>query len=632
MAKKQFKAESKRLLDLMIHSIYTNKDIFLRELISNASDALDKRHYLSITDSSYPVEPDQLKIRIEVDAQKRTITFSDTGCGMNSEELESNLGTIARSGSLDFKKGLTDQKDVDIIGQFGVGFYSAFMVASRITVESKRYDAKEGYAWISSGEDGYVINPIEMDSVGTKIIIELKENTEDENLDEYLEVYKIKQLVKKYSDYVRYPIEMEVEVSKPSEKEDEKPEMIKEVQILNSMVPLWKRNKTDISADEYNEFYKNKFMDWENPQKTIHYSIEGLTSYNALLYIPSKAPYNFYSSDYSNGLQLYSKGVFIMDNATDLLPNYFRFVKGLIDSDDLNLNISREILQQDRQLKTMAKSIEKKIKSTLGEMLENEREEYEKFYVNFGLQLKYGMYEDYGMHKETLQDLILFYSSHEEKYVTLAEYVARMQEGQEFIYFASGDSIDQIKKLPQIERLTEKNYEVLYFMDDVDEFAINVLQKYQEKTFKSINQGDLDLDSEEQKKEKEEKTEANKSLLEAMKEALKEKVKDVKISSRLKSHPVCLVSEEGISLEMEKVLAQMPNQGQNAKAQRILEINPDHDIFNTLKNIYETKPELISDYTQLLYTQAELIEGFKIEDPIEYANSICKLMIQANLK
>ncbi len=629
MAKKQFKAESKRLLDLMIHSIYTNKEIFLRELISNASDALDKRYYLSLTDENQRVDKSELKIRIDLDKDNRTITLTDSGIGMTQEELETNLGTIAHSGSLEFKQKLEEgTSDVDIIGQFGFGFYSAFMVAQRIIVETRSAQSEQGYSWISNGEDGYTISPIMKETVGTKIILELKEESEDDKVDEYLDEYTIKNLIRKYSDHVRWPIEMEVETTKTVEGKDE-PETVKEIQTLNSMVPLWKRNKSEIKEDEYNEFYKNKFMDWENPAKVMHYSVEGTTSYNALLFIPAKTPYNFYSADYEPGLQLYCKGVFIMDKAKDLVPDYFRFVRGLVDSDDLNLNISREILQQDRQMKTLAKSIEKKIKNTLEDMLKNDREKYEEFFKNFGLSLKFGVYQDYGMHKDQLQDLLLFKSTHNDEYTTLDEYVSRMKEGQDQIYFASGESIELIKKLPQMEKLQGKGYEVLYFTDDVDEFAANIMMEYKEKKFKSINQGDLDLDDEEEKKAKEEKTQENKSMLDKMKEALGEKVKEVRLSSRLKSHPVCLVSDEGLSMEMEKVLNQMPNQNE-VKAGKILEINPDHEIFATLQKIYDKHPELMDEYTDLLYTQAMLIEGYKIEDPIAYANQVCDLMIRAN--
>ncbi len=628
MAKKQFKAESKRILDLMIHSIYTNREIFLRELISNASDALDKRYYTSITDEKLRVERDDLKIMIDIDEENRSLTITDTGIGMTQEELENNLGTIAKSGSLEFKKNLeAASSDIDIIGQFGVGFYSAFMVAKKIIVESKSITSTQAFAWTSSGEDGYTINEITKEDVGTKIILFLKDDTDEESFKEFLEEYTIKQLIKKYSDYVRYPIQMLCSTSKPKADNPEEYEETIELETLNSMIPLWKRDKKDITEEEYNEFYKSKFTDWQNPHKVIHYNIEGTISYNALLYIPSKAPYNFYNSDYETGLQLYSKGVFIMDHAKDLIPDYFRFVKGLVDSDDLNLNISREILQQDRQMKALGKSVEKKIKSTLEDMLKNDREQYEKFYEQFGLNLKYGMYQNYGMHKDVLKDLILFKTTKEKKYVSLAEYVERMPEDQKFIYYVVGNKMETIDKLPQMEKIQDKGIEVLYLMDDVDEFALSVLHTYNEKEFKSINQGDLDLDTEEEKQHKEETIKENKSLLDALKEALKDKVKDVRISSRLKSNPVCITSEDGVSVEMEKVLAANP-MGQDVKANKILEINPDHAIFKTLQKTYETNPEQLSVYGDVLYNQGLLIAGLSVEDPVDYANKVCQLMSQ----
>ncbi len=627
MAKKQFKTESKRLLDLMINSIYTNREIFLRELISNASDALDKRHYLSITDDAHRINKEELKIELTIDKENRKLILTDTGIGMNQDELEHNLGTIAHSGSLEFKKKLEEAKEVDIIGQFGVGFYSAFMVAKMITVNSKSAHETQAYRWESTGEDGYTISLSDKFTTGTEIILTLKDNTDTENYDEYLETYTLKQLIKKYSDYVRYPIGMLVETSHKKEDSDEY-ETVLEHQIVNSMIPLWKRNKKDVTEDEYKDFYRNKFFSFDEPAKTIHYSLEGNVSYNALLYVPSKAPYNFYSSEYEPGLQLYCKGVFIMDKAKDLLPNYFRFVKGLIDSNDLNLNISREILQQDRQMKTMAKSIEKKIKGALEDLLKNDREKYEEFYKSFGLQLKYGVYEDFGAHKETLQNLILFKSTHEDKYVTLHEYVERMKEGQDLIYYACGQSIEQINLLPQMERLKDKGYEVLYFTDEVDEFSTFSLQEFEGKKFKSIAQGDLNLDSEEEKQEIEKKKEENKDLLSSMKDALSGAVADVRISSRLKTHPVCLVSDEGISLEMEKVLAQNP-EANGIKASRILEINPNHPIFATLQNLKNNQSTL-NLYTNILYNQALLIEGLSIDNPVEYANQICDLMSKMN--
>lgn len=630
MAKKQFKAESKRLLDLMINSIYTNNEIFIRELISNASDALDKRYYLSLTNEEYKTDKKDLKITIETDKENHTLTIKDTGIGMNDEDLDKNLGTIAKSGSLEFKNELEKAtKNIDIIGQFGVGFYSAFMVAKRIIVMSKKVGSDKAYQWVSSGEDGYTISEIDKENYGTTIILELKEDTKDEKYSSFLEDYEIKNLIKKYSDYVRYPIEMEVEVSKPKVDNDQEFETVKELQTLNSMVPIWKKNKKKIKAEEYNEFYKSKFMDWQDPQKVIHYAVEGNISYTALLFIPSVAPYNFYNADYEGGLQLYSKGVFIMDNAKDLIPDYFKFVKGLIDSDDLNLNISREILQQDRQVKALAKSIEKKIKSYLEDMLKNEREEYEKLFDNFGLNMKFGIYKDYGLHKDILQDLILFRSNKEGKYVTLKEYVDRMKEDQKAIYYVCGKNIEEIQKLPQMEKINDKEIEVLYFLDDVDEFMINIMQTYADKPFKSVNKGDLDLDSEEEKQALNQKQEENKNMLEAMKSALSNKVKDVRISSRLKQNPICLVSDDGLSIEMEKILSQGPN-AQQIKANKILEINPEHEVFQTLKDINDNHPELLADYSNILYDQALLIEGMPIEDPVAYANKICDLMIKAN--
>ena len=623
MEKKQFKTESKRLLDLMINSIYTNREIFLRELISNASDALDKRHYLSITDDQHRLNKEDLKIEISIDKENRTLTITDTGIGMTQEELENNLGTIAHSGSLEFKKTLEEAKEIDIIGQFGVGFYSAFMVAKQITVNSKSCHSDQAYRWESTGEDGYVISLSDKFTTGTEIILTLKDNTETENYDEYLETYTLKQLIKKYSDYVRYPIGMMIETSHKKEDSDEVVTAL-EHQVVNSMVPLWKRSKKDVTEEEYKDFYRSKFFAFDEPAKTIHYSLEGNISYSALLYIPTKAPYNFYSSEYESGLQLYCKGVFIMDKAKDLLPSYFRFVKGLVDSNDLNLNISREILQQDRQMKTMARSIEKKIKSGLEDLLKNEREKYEEFFQSFGLQLKYGLYEDFGSHKDVLQDLVLFKSSLEEKYVTLKEYVERMKENQDLIYYACGQTIEQINQLPQMERLKDKGYEVLYFLDDVDEFATLTLQEYGGKKFKSIAQGDLNLDTEEEKQEIEKKKEENKDLLTSMKDALMGAVTDVRISSRLKTHPVCLVSDEGISLEMEKVLAQNPD-NPGIKASRILEINPNHPVFAALQRL-QNNEETLKQYTNILYNQALRIEGLTIENPVEYANQICDLM------
>ena len=629
---KQFKAESQRLLDLMINSIYTHKEIFLRELISNSSDAIDKHYFVSLRDNTI-LDRDQLAITVQPNKEQRTITITDTGIGMTAQELEEILGTIAQSGSLAFKKQLetAEQKtdEIDIIGQFGVGFYSAFMVAKQVTVITKPYQSDIAYRWQSNAADGYTISEDTRDTVGTTIILELKENTEDENYDTYLDEYKLKSLIKKYSDYVHYPIRMEVE-KKEYDEEGNVKETTKELETLNSMIPLWKKNKNDISEEDYNNFYMDKFNDYENTQKVIHMNAEGTVSFTSLLFIPGRAPYNFYNQDYEKGLQLYSRGVFIMDKANDLIPEHFRFVRGLVDSQDLSLNISREMLQHDRQLKQIASRIEKKIKSELELMLKNDREAYEVFWKNFGLNIKYGVYNEFGMHKELLKDLLLFYSSSEQKLVTLDEYVARMKEEQKYIYYASGESYDKIDKLPQTELVKEKGYEILYLTDNIDEFTIQVLMNYNEKQFKSINQGDLELESDEEKKQTAEKTSENKDLLGAIKDALAEKVSDVRISSRLKSHPVCLVSDEGLSFEMEKVLAAMPDaQGKNMKAKRILEINPNHAIFQALQKVATSK-EKIHDYADLLFNQAMLIEGFTIEDPIAFSNRICDLIVEAN--
>ncbi len=641
--KKQFKAESKRLLDLMINSIYTHKEIFLRELVSNASDAIDKLYYQALSENLQDINRDDLKIEISLDKENRTITIQDNGVGMDKAEMEENLGTIAKSGSLAFKQKLAQEEgkqdeDVDIIGQFGVGFYSAFMVANRVDVTSKKYGEELAYRWSSDASDGYTIDEVAKDSHGTEIVLYLKDNSEDEDYDKYLSQYEIEGLIKKYSDYIRYPIEMEVEVQKEVEgeasndDENKEPvyETVQETKTLNSMIPLWKRPKKEITKEEYDSFYKDKFDDFNDPQKVIHTSVEGNVSFDALMYIPSKAPYNYYSQDYQKGLQLYSRGVFIMDKAEELIPEYFRFVKGLVDSQDLSLNISREMLQHDRQLKVIASRIEKKIKSELVLMLNNDREEYEKFWSNFGLQIKFGVYNNYGMDKEKLQDLLLFYSSKEQKLVTLDEYINRMEEGQESIYFMSGDSVDKIDKLPQCALVKEKGYEILYLTDNVDEFVMQTLNTYKEKKFKNISQGDLDLASEDEKKELEAKAEENKDLLTHIKEALKDQVKEVKISARLIDDPVCLSTEEGLSFEMEKVLSAMPEGNPyGMKAPRILEINPKHEIFKALQAVYQKDPDAVNDYADLLYQQALLIEGFPIDDPMEFSRKICAFMVKA---
>ena len=625
MAIKQFKTESKRLLDLMANSIYTNKDIFLRELISNASDALDKRHFVALTDTT--IKEDNPEIKINIDKINRTITIIDNGIGMNEEDLENNLGTIAKSGSLDFKQSITDQSEVDIIGQFGVGFYSAFMVADKITVNTKKINSKQAYTWISESEEGYEITESNKVDYGTEIILHIKNDTEENEYSQYLDSFEIQALIKKYSDYIRYPIKMNIEVVKSTEVEGQTTTEVEE-KTINSMVPIWKKNKNDISQDDYDEFYMQNYFDYNKPLKTIHYNVEGNTTYTALLYIPSKAPSNYYTTEYKLGLKLYSKGVFIKDEANELISDYFRFVRGLVDSNDLNLNISREILQQDHQMKTLKKSIDKRIKNTLEKMMENDRENYELFFKEFGAQLKFGAYEDYGINKDILIDLLIFKSSYEDKYVSLKEYVSRMKEDQKEIYFAVGESIDKIKEMPQIERILDKDYEVLYFLENVDEFMASILMNYDGKAFKNINKGDLDLDTEEEKAKTKKENEDNKDILETIKTSLGEKVKEVRLSSRLKSHPVCLVSDENLSLEMEKVLNQM-NQGNDMiKANRILEINPEHELFHALKTIYDNGSN-IDDYARVLYDQALLIAGFNLEDPIAYTKLISELMIKA---
>lgn len=631
--KKQFKAESKRLLDLMINSIYTHKEIFLRELISNASDAIDKYYY----SNAGHVDPSNFEIRLIPNKETRTLTITDTGIGMSQEELEENLGTIAKSGSLAFKEELAKNKeendDVDIIGQFGVGFYSAFMVAKELVVISKKDGSNQAFKWISDGDSGYTIEPCTKDTTGTEIILTLKEDTENEQYSKYLETYTLKELVKKYSDYIRYPIKMNVETSKIKEetKDSEKPEYetVIEEQTLNSMVPLWKRQKSSITEEEYNQFYKDHFYDYQDPQRVIHFSLEGNVSFTSLLYIPAHLPQGFYQQDYKKGLQLYCRGVFIMDHAEELLPDHLRFVKGLVDSQDLSLNISREMLQHDHQLKAIASRIEKKILSELTSMLTKERESYESFWKEFGLNIKFGVYNNYGMEKEKLQDLLMFYSSKEQKLVTLNEYVNRMPEDQKDIYFVSGSDVGLIDKLPIVQTLKQKDYEVLYLTDNVDEFVMQTLMTYREKTFRNAAQGDLDLNTEDEKKELEKTKEDNKDLLAFMKDSLQDKVEEVKISNRLVDDPVCLIAGEGLSFEMEKVFANMP--GENPlpmKATKILEINPNHAIFETLKDAYENDKDRVKEITDVLYNQALLIEGFAIEDPIAYSRKICELLVK----
>ena len=616
MAIKQFKTESKRLLDLMANSIYTNTDIFLRELISNASDAIDKRYYLSLTDTS--VTADDLKIKVACDKKARTITISDNGIGMSKEDLENNLGTIAKSGSLEFKENLDEKEKVDIIGQFGVGFYSAFMVADKIEVTSFKVGEEKAYKWIGTME-GYEVKTANKDDYGSVITLYVKENTKEKKYDDYLNSNNLQVLIKKYSDFIRYPIVMDVEVTKEDKTEIEE-------KTINSMVPIWKKAKKDLKEEDYNEFYSMTYYDFEKPLKTLHYKVEGNTSYSALLYIPSVRPFNYYSTDYKMGLKLYSKGVFIKDEAKELVSDYFRFVRGVIDSDDLSLNISREILQEDHQMTALKKSIDKKIKSALVKMLENERETYEKFFEQFGTQLKFGTYDNYGMNKDELIDLLIFKSSKEDKYVTLKEYVERMREDQNDIYYATGETIEAIKELPQLEKVLDKGYEVLYFTDNVDEFMANIIGNYSDKPFKSLLQGDLDLDTKEEKEEVEKKANDNKDLLATLKEELKDKVSDVKLSTRLKTSPVCLVSDDGISINMAKTLNAM-NQG-NIQANKILEINPDHELFKALAKVYETNKDL-SEYANLLYDQALLIAGLTIEDPLAYTKRVSDLMLKA---
>ena len=626
MAKKQFKAESKRLLDMMINSIYTHNEIFLRELISNASDAIDKLYYKSLTDGNTGISRDDFSIRIETDENARTLKIEDNGMGMTKEELENNLGTIARSGSLDFKSDMEKQEDIDIIGQFGVGFYSAFMVSDKVNVVSKAYGSDQAYEWESSGADGYTIKEAEKEANGTVITLSLKADTEDEKYSEYLDTYKIKSLIKKYSDYIRYPITMMVEKSRLKEGSEDEYEKYSELETLNSMVPLWKRNKSELTDDDYNSFYKEKFFDFTDPAKVIHTNVEGVVSYTSLLFIPSKAPYNYYSKDYEKGLQLYSSGVLIMEKCADLLPDYFSFVKGLVDSQDLSLNISREMLQHDRQLKAIAQRLEKKIKSELLEMQSKDREKYLEFFKNFGLQLKYGLYDGFGANKDKLKDLVMFYSSKEKALVTLSEYVSRMKPDDKFIYYACGESIDKIDKLPQTELLKDKGYEILYMTDDIDEFAVQILHEFDGKEFKSVSAEDLEIEETAEEKEKAEKqAEESKDMLEAMKDALDGKVAEVRLSQRLKSHPVCLTTKGGLSIEMEKVLNAMP-MDQKVKSERVLEINAGHPVLETLKKSYEADNDSIKMYAELLYNQALLIEGLPVDDPVAFSNSICELM------
>lgn len=622
---KQFKAESKRLLDLMINSIYTHREIFLRELISNASDAIDKIYYKALTDDSIVFNKDNYYIKLEIDKEGRTLKLSDTGIGMTKDELDDNLGVIAKSGSLKFKKENEIKDGYDIIGQFGVGFYSAFMIADNVTVISRAFGSDEAYKWESKGVEGYTIEPCVKNSVGTDIILKIKENTEDENYDEYLEQYKLKSIIKKYSDFIRYPIKMDITSSRLKDGSDKEYEEYTEEQTVNSMVPIWRRNKNELKDEDYDNFYSEKRYGFDKPLKHIHISVDGVVSYNAILYIPEKTPYDFYTKEYEKGLELYSNGVMIMEKCPDLLPDYFGFVKGIVDSDDLSLNISREVLQHDRQLKLIAKNIKNKIKNELESLLKNERDKYEEFYKSFGRTLKFGIYNEYGSNKDVLQDLLMFYSSMEKKMVTLDEYVSRMPEDQKYIYYAPGESIERIEKLPQTEVVLEKGYEILYFTDDVDEFTIRMLMNYKEKEFKSVSSGDLGIDKEENEEASKKVEEENAGLFEYMKNALSGKVKDVKASKRLKHHPVCLSNEGEISIEMEKVLSAIPN-NQDIKADKVLEININHEMFKSLKDAFESDKDKLNLYTDLLYNQALLIEGLPINDPVEFTNNMCKLM------
>ncbi|EGS5728050.1 molecular chaperone HtpG [Clostridium perfringens] len=622
MEKREFKAESKRLLDIVINSIYTNREIFLRELISNASDAIDKVYYKTLGDSSLTFNKDDYYIKIKPNKEERTLTISDKGIGMTEKELDENLGVIAKSGSLQFKKENEIKDGFDIIGQFGVGFYSGFLVADKITVITKAFGADKAYKWESDGVDGYTISEAEKDSFGTDIILHLKANDEDENYDEFLEEYKLKSLIKKYSDFIRYPIKLDVTKSRVKEGTENEHEEYVEEETVNSMVPLWRRNKNELTDDDYNNFYVEKRFGFDKPLRHMHISVDGMISYNSILYIPENIPYDYYTKEYEKGLELYSNGVLIMEKCSELLPDYFGFVKGIVDSQDLSLNISREMLQHDRQLSRIAKNIKTKIKNELESMMKNDRESYEKFYKSFGRQLKYGVYDDFGMNKDELKDLLMFYSSKEKKMVSLSEYVERMAEDQKYIYYAVGESNERIEKMPQTEMVLDKGYEILYFTEDVDEFAIKMLMNYKEKEFKSVSSGDLGIESEEENKKE---NEENKGIFEAMKEALGEKISAVKASSRLKNYPVCLSSEGEVSIEMEKILSAMPN-NQGVKAQKVLEVNTNHEVFNSLKDAIENDKDKFNLYTKLLYNQALLVEGLSIEDPVDFTNDICKLM------
>ncbi|WP_042350884.1 molecular chaperone HtpG [Bacillus massiliigorillae] len=623
MEKKQFQAESKRLLDMMIHSIYSQKEIFLRELISNASDAIDKMYYKALTDQSISFNQNDYYIKVSADKENRTLTITDTGIGMTKDELEQHLGTIAKSGSLAFKSENELKDGYDIIGQFGVGFYSSFMIADVVTVISKAVDSEEAFKWESAGADGYTIEPCEKDSVGTTITLKLKENTEDENYDAYLESYRLQSIIKKYSDFIRYPIKMDVTESRLKEGSEDEYEQVTEERVINSMVPIWKKNKNELTDADYEQFYQEKRYGFDKPIRHVHVKVDGSIRYNAILYIPESIPFDYYSKEFEKGLELYSNGVLIMEKCADLLPDYFSFVKGMVDSEDLSLNISREILQQDKQLKFIAKNIKTKIKKELESMLKNDREQYEAFYKSFGRQLKFGAYDNFGQEKDVLKDLIMFYSSKEKKHVTLQEYVSRMPEDQKYIYYATGESVERIEKLPQTELVSDKGYEILYLTEDIDEFVVKMLMTYDEKEFKSVSSGDLGIEDTNKTEEKEE----DKELFAFMKDVLDGKVGAVKASNRLKSHPVCLTAEGDVSIEMEKVLNAMPN-NQQVKANKVLEINMDHSVFQSIKSAYaQDDKEKVKLYTHLLYNQALLIEGLPIQDPVQFTNDICQVMV-----
>nr|WP_244895484.1 molecular chaperone HtpG [Evansella clarkii] len=621
----EYKAESKRLLEMMINSIYTHREIFLRELISNASDAIDKIYYKALTDDSLEFKQDNYYIKVSADKDARTLKITDTGIGMAKEELENNLGVIAKSGSLAFKNETELKDGHDIIGQFGVGFYSSFMVADKVTVVTKALGSDTAYKWESEGADGFTIDTADKDEVGTEITLYIKKNTEDDNFDDYLEEHRLRSIIKKYSDFIRYPIKMDVKVSKPKEENEKEFEEVTEEQTINSMVPIWRKNKSELTDEDYENFYSEKHYGFDKPLKHIHIKVDGTLRYNAILYIPENIPFDYYTKEFEKGLELYSNGVLIMNKCSDLLPDYFSFVKGMVDSEDLSLNISRELLQQDRQLKVIAKNIKNKIKGELKKLLKDEREKYEKFFEAFGRQLKYGVYSDFGANKEDLQDLLMFYSSKEKKLVTLDEYVSRMPEDQKYIYYASGESRERLDKLPQTELVAEKGYEILYFTDDIDEFAIRMLMNYQEKEFRSVSSSDLGIEEDESTETKAEETEENKELFEKMKELLDNKVKEVRISKRLRSHPVCLAADGEVTIEMEKILQSMPD-NQNIKADKVLEINPNHEVFASLKAASENDEEKLKLYTNLLYNQALLIEGLPVEDPVEFTNNVCKIM------